>query len=120
MPHIDSTKFGEIVVDGKAYHQVMITGGRVEERDYEKLTALFGTSHRIGDWEAEALFSDGPEVIVIGTGTSGMLTVPEEIKERAKKEGIHLDIALTPEAVEIYNRRVEEGKRVNALIHTTC
>lgn len=43
MPHIDSTKFGEITIDGKKYGQVLIVGGAVFERNEEKLRELFGT-----------------------------------------------------------------------------
>ena len=48
MLHIDSTAFGEIIIDGKKYFQVLIIGDAVEEREYDRLNELFGTSHRIG------------------------------------------------------------------------
>lgn len=120
MPHVDSTKFGEVVVDGKKYNQVLIVGDSVAERDYEKLKELFGTSHRIGDWEAEVLLKGNPEVVVIGTGQDGKLEVDKDFLDRVQKEGVETLAAITPEAIKIYNEKVKAGKRVNALIHTSC
>lgn len=120
MPHIDSTKFGEIVVDGKKYHQILIIGDKVTERDYDKLKELFSTSHQIGDWEVEELLKGNPELIIIGTGIDGMLEVNQEFISQVKSQGIEIFTAYTPEAINIYNQKVSEGKRVNALIHTTC
>lgn len=120
MPCINSTEFGEITIDGKKYGQVLIIGDLVMERDYEKLEKLFGTSHKVGDWERDELVKGNPEIIVIGTGQSSVMNVDEELGNGLAKKGIELIVASTPEAVEIYNEKIKEGKRVNALIHTTC
>lgn len=120
MIRIDSTKFGEIVIDGKKYHQVLIIGNSVIERDYEKLEGLFGTSHKIGDWEVEELFKNSPEIIIIGTGQDGMMEVDRSLYEKIGNKNIELIITITPEAIKIYNEKIESGKRVNALIHTSC
>ena len=120
MPTIDSTKFGEITIDGKKYHQVLIVGNSVIERDYERLEKLFGTSHKIGDWETEELLKENPEIIIVGTGQDGVLEVENNFSDGITNKKIELISARTPEAIKIYNEKVEEGKRVNALIHTTC
>lgn len=120
MLHIDETQFGEITIDKKKYHQVLIAGDKIEERDYKKLKELFDTAHKIGDWEIEELLSNNPEVIVIGTGQNGAMTVDDESAKKLKAISTEVIIAKTPEAIEIYNDRVKLGKKVNALIHTTC
>jgi len=120
MPHIDSTKFGEIKIDGKKYGQVLIIGEAVLERDEEKLRRLFDTTHKIGDWEIEQLLEGNPEVVIVGTGQSGALQVEEMFSERMQKSGIEVIAAIAPQAIEIYNKKTEQGKKVNALIHTTC
>lgn len=120
MPHIDSTKFGRVRIDGKDYNQALIAGGKVIERDYEKLKELFDTSHKIGDWEIKELLEENPEIIVIGTGQDGMLEVEEVFVEKMKARGIEVISMKTPEAIKIYNEKIKAGKRVNALIHTTC
>lgn len=118
--HIDSTEFGEITIDGKKYFQVLIVGGAVSEREYARLTDLFGTSHRIGDWEVESLLRNGPELVIIGTGQEGMLRVDEGIGRKLRASGAEVKAMLTPEAVRLFNEETAEGRKVNALIHTTC
>lgn len=120
IPHINSTKFGEIVVDGEKYGQVLIIGDAVFERNEEKLQELFGTTHQIGDWEIEALLKENPEIVIIGTGQEGVLKVEKDFLEQMEKAGIEVITAATPKAMGIYNEKAEEDKRVNALIHTTC
>ena len=82
MAHIDSTNFGSVTVDGKKYHQVLITGDNIFERDYERLKEEFGTSHVIPDWEIKKLLENSPEAIVIATGQDGALEVTDRAKER--------------------------------------
>jgi len=120
MPHIDSTQFGEITIDGKKYNQVLIIGDLAAERDYEKLKGLFGTSHKIGDWEIEELLKENPEIIVVGSGQNGAMEIDGEFFEEMKKKGIEVIAETTPKAIEIFNAKIKEGKRINALIHTTC
>jgi len=120
MPHIDSTQFGEVVIDGKKYNQVLIIGDSIIERDYEKLKDLFGTSHKIGEWETEALLKEIPEIVIVGTGQDGKLEVDKNFLEKMRKNSVKVIAQITPEAIKIYNEKVKAGKRVNALIHTTC
>lgn len=122
MPYINSTKFGEIIINGKKCRQVLIIGDSVEERDGPKLEKLFNTAHKIAEWEIESLLKENPEIILIGTGQDGMLEVNKNLLEKAKKANINIEVItdLTPKIVEIYNEKIKVGKRVNALIHTTC
>jgi len=117
---INSTKFGEIVIDNKKYHQVLIIGDSIEERDYEKLQELFGTSHKIGEWEVEKLLKGNPQVIIVGTGQNGAMEVDDKLVDKFKALSIETIIDVTPKIIEIYNDQIKLGKRVNALMHTTC
>ncbi len=118
--HIDSTEFGNVTIDGKKYNQVLIIGDMIMQRDYEKLKELFGTSHKIGDWELEELLKQNPEIIIIGTGQDGAMEIDRELIEDFKKKNIEVIAEITPKAIEIYNEKKKQGKRINALIHTTC
>jgi len=119
MPYINSTQFGSITIDGKKYGQVLIVGDSVYERDYDKLNQIFGTSHRIGDWEIKQLLENGPDVVIIGTGQSGAMEVGKEV-EKIKSKGIEVIAEITPKAIESYNQKIKQDKKINALIHTTC
>ena len=120
MVKIDSVSWGKVRVNSKDYHQVLIIGDEVIERDKEKLETLFGTTHKIGNWEQEKLLSNKPDVILIASGWSGILKVEEEFKNRISKLGIELKVVLTPRVAREYSQLVNQGKRVNCLIHTTC
>lgn len=120
MPYINSTKFGEIVIDGKKYYQVLIIGNEVEERQVDQLEALFGTTHEIGEWEKERLLKGKPEIILIGTGQNGAMKVKKELVDYLEQHQIEVISATTSEIIQIYDRKVKEGRKVNALIHTTC
>lgn len=120
MIKIDNVSWGKVKVNGKEYHQVLIVGDEVVERDKPKLETLFGTTHVIGDWEQRLLLSENPEIILIASGWSGLLKVDEGFKDLLRTKGIELQVVLTPKIVSEYNRLVTEGKRVNCLVHTTC
>jgi hypothetical protein len=57
-------------------------------------------------------------MIIIGIGQDGMMEVLEKDLEAFK--GVKVLINLTPEAIELYNENIKKGKKVNALIYTTC
>lgn len=120
MPKIDKVSWGKVKVDGRDYHQVLIIGNQVEERDEPQLRELFDTTHRIGDWEQKKLLSENPEVILIANGWSGLLKINSKLKNQISKLGIELKVVLTPKVVKEYHKLLAEKKRVNVLIHTTC
>lgn len=120
MPKIEKVSWGKVKVDGQDYRQVLIVGDEVLERESDKLHELFGTTHRLGDWEKEKLLSGNPKIILIASGWSGLVKIDEDFKNKLKEKRIELQVVLTPKIVRRYNQLIEEGKQVNALIHTTC
>ena len=117
---INSIEFGAITINGKKYGQVVIVGDKISERQYERLKNKFGTSHEIGDWEILEIFKQQPEIIVIGTGMDGKLEVNPGLLALAQMKNIDVIVEHTPKVVTIYNDLIQKGKKVNALIHTTC
>lgn len=118
--HIDSVGWGNVVVDGQRFDQMIIAGGKILRRETEKLESLFGTTHQIGDWEIKELLSGNPETIILSSGQAGAMKIGDEVKEKLASAGAEIKILLTPVAVREFNRLSSLGKRVNALIHTTC
>ncbi|MBL7183421.1 MAG: hypothetical protein ISS50_03110 [Anaerolineae bacterium] len=72
-------------------------------------------AHFVGFAEIEGLLQEGPDVLIIGTGYDNMVRVEEEIAARP-----FVEILPTPQAVRRYNELRSEGKRVAAIIHSTC
>lgn len=120
MIKIEKIVWGKVKVNGQVYYQVLIIGEKVLEREGNKLENLFGTTHQIGEWEQKLLLSENPDVILITSGWNGALKVMEEFKNKIEKKRIELKIVLTPKVMEEYQQLINQGKKVNCLIHTTC
>ncbi len=113
-------KWGKITSNNDEYHDVLISNGIIEERDYNKLKNKLGTAHKIGNWETSKLFTGDPEIIIIGIGYFGAVEIPSELEKQTKENSIELKILKSPKAVKEYNSLISDGRKVNALIHSTC
>ena len=117
---IEEYHFGFITIDGKDYtHDVEIrwTG--------EILDWWRRESHVIDVEDVKKALEQNPEVVIIGTGESGLARVTEEAKKEIEGKGIKLIIDITEEAVKALNvidKESEEGKKtkVIGLLHLTC
>jgi hypothetical protein len=119
MSRIEGTKFGSVIIDGKTYEDVLIIEGKVLKRDKDKIRAIYGTSHVVRKEEAEELLKGNPEVVIIGTGQYGSLSVDPEVASLIREAGAELVTLETPKAIQKFNELVAI-KRANALLHVTC
>lgn len=111
---IDSYSFGRIVIDGQAFtSDVIVYPNRVDASWWRKEGHLL----RVEDL-AEALRAK-PGVLVIGTGYSGVMRVPQETVEQIAAQGIEVKVERTTKAVERYNE-LERAGNVVAALHLTC
>lgn len=112
---IEKTGFGWIIVDGKRYEQdiLILADGKILNR-YEDFT---GNNHEFSIEEAQKLLNPKPEVIIIGTGQSGILKVKEKTIQFLKEQKVKLVALPTPKAIEVFNK-LKEIKA--ALFHLTC
>jgi hypothetical protein len=118
-PKIDKTKFGSITVSGKKYENDILIrrDGTVEKRKKKLSKEVFGTSHIISLAEAEYVYEDGVENIIIGTGQTGMVKLSNEAVEFFKKKNCLVQLLPTPEAIESWNKA--KGSTIG-LFHITC
>ena len=119
MAKINSFNFGFIVVVGKQYicDVVILPDGTVKERGASK--ARLG-SHTITWSDVAGIADEQPEVVVIGTGTSALAKLSENVGINLRQANLNLVVLPSFQAVEKFNQLVDEGKRVAALIHITC
>ena len=119
MAKINSFNFGFIVVDGKqyVYDVLILPDGTVREREPGK--GRLG-SHTITWNNVGKIVKEQPEVIVIGTGTSGLARLSGDTEVYLHQANLNLVVLPSFQAVEKFNQLVDEGKRVAALIHITC
>jgi hypothetical protein len=118
-PKIDKTKFGSITIEGKKYvNDVVIRiNGKVEKRKKKLSREIFGTSHIISLAEAEYVYEEGADKIIIGTGQSGMVKLSDEAAQFFQQKECHPVLFPTPEAILAWNKA--KGSTIG-MFHITC
>ena len=112
---IESYDFGRIVVDRKEYTtDLIIFPNRVKAGWWRK------QGHRLDIEDIEEVVEERPQVLIVGTGYSGLMKVPAETKRYLEEQGIELIIQPTKQACETYNELIQSGKRAVAAFHLTC
>jgi len=111
---IDSYQFGLLVVNGKRYtSDVIIFPDRVRGDWWTK------RGHQLCLDDIAEVLAENPEVLVVGTGDSGLVRVLPEVREGVDAQGIKLIVETTDKACNIYNQLCHSQKVVAAL-HLTC
>ena len=96
---IQHYRFGEMVIDGMAYHNDLI---------------IF-PDHLISDWRRQSghilisqdtpdVFDQKPDILIIGTGRFGRMTLSDEFILKIKSLSIELYATNTIDAVAVFNR----------------
>ena len=111
---IEEYGFGRIVIDGKGYEDdVIITADGVRPNWWRK------DGHDVKLFDLADVLDPKPRLIIIGTGTSGMCSVSDEVRSYCNSQGIELVELPTPEAVVEYNELTDKAGVLVAL-HLTC
>lgn len=111
---IDSYSFGKIKVDGKTYtSDVILYPDRVMDNWWRK------NGHLLNKEDLEEVFESKPEVLIIGTGASGLMHIPDETKRFVESKGIEVIVEKTEDACRKYNE-LKDSRRVVAALHLTC
>ncbi len=118
-PKIDQTKFGSITIEGEQFeNDVLIRlNGKIKKRKKKLSKEVYGTSHIISLAEAEYIFENGAEHIIIGTGQSNMVKLSDEATEFFHQKECRPALFPTPEAIHVWN---EAKGKVIGLFHITC
>jgi len=111
---IDSYSFGRIVINGTTYtSDLIIYPDHVDASWWRK------EGHSLDPADLKGVISARPETLVVGTGYSGVMRVPQETRDQLVSLGIDLRTARTSEAVSLFNMLQPQGKVV-AAFHLTC
>ena len=111
---IDSYQFGLIVVNGKKYSSdVIIFPDSVIDNWWRK------RGHQLCFEDIAEVIAENPEVLVVGTGASGLVKILPEVKQSLDAQGIKLITQTTDKACQTYNKLCHSQKVVAAL-HLTC
>jgi hypothetical protein len=112
--HIDDYSFGRIVIDKKSYtSDVIIYPDRVDSSWWRK------EGHYLQKADLTDIIDAKPDILVLGTGNSGVMHVPEGTIQFLESKGITVFIGKTQEAVKIFEKQ-PKGKKVIGAFHLTC
>lgn len=111
---IQDYSFGRIVIDGKTYtSDVIVYPERLDASWWRKEGHLLQPEDIAEIIDAEA------EVLIIGTGYSGGMQVPKQTLDLLESGGIEVHVALTRDAVSLY-QKLQGVRNVIAALHLTC
>jgi hypothetical protein len=111
---IEAYSFGRIVIDGVTYtSDVILLEERVNSSWWRKESHLLATN------DIEEVIRAKPDILIIGTGFSGIMRVPRETQDLLRLKGIDFVIQRTEDACKTFNGTPRE-RRVAAALHLTC
>lgn len=113
--HIDSYKFGEIVIDKVSYTSDCIILGDTVQADWWRKQR-----HSLSPDDLQTVITVKPSVLVVGCGASGFMKVPQETRQFLEQHNIQLEAFDTHKAVERFNELAQAGTNVAAALHLTC
>ena len=118
-PILTGTGFGWVDVDDQRIsHDILIhLDGEVTKRKKKLSKEVYGTSHIISLAEAEYIFEDGAEFLLIGAGQFGKVRLSPEAADYFQEKNCRVDIFPTPVAAKTWNE--QKGKLIG-LFHITC
>lgn len=109
---IEHYSFGRIRIEGKEYtSDVIIYPDRVKDGWWRK------EGHNLWLDDIREVLDFHPDILIVGTGESGIMKVGNDVKSAIEGMGIKLIVGKTPEAVKKFN---ELRGKVVAALHLTC
>jgi hypothetical protein len=116
---INASEFGSITVDGTTFpYDVLIRlSGEVVKRKKRLSKQYYGTSHTLSRDEAEFVYEQGCETLVVGAGQYGNVHLSPEAAEFLADRHCRVVLQPTSEAIKTYNQA--KGRTVG-LFHVTC
>lgn len=108
---IEHYSFGRIIIDGKTYTSDVLIVGNTTHSWWRN------QGHVLAPEDLDLIIKENPQTLVVGTGASGLMKIPEETVQFIKSHNIILIAEKTKKAVETFNTLT--GTKAAAL-HLTC
>ena len=112
---IDAFSFGSITVNGRQYHNDVILFPDSISRNW-----LRKQGHVLALEDLKDILRYKPDILVVGTGTYGSMSIPSSIKIELGEKGIELIESPTDEACKFFNSCMKQEKKVVGAFHLTC
>jgi hypothetical protein len=112
---IEEYSFGRIVIGGRAFRRdVIVFPDRVVPEWWRQ------SGHRLDRADLDEVLSFGPDLLIVGTGASGIMQVPSSTVEALGEAGIEVRALPTDKAVHLFNEEAARGRSVAGAFHLTC
>jgi hypothetical protein len=112
---IEQYSFGDIVVNSVRYtNDMKIVQGKVVPEWWRQ------RGHSVDVDDIQDILQSGPDIVVLGKGSPGMMKATRALREFLKDQNIKLIEEKTAKAVETFNRLLKEGQDIAAGFHLTC
>ena len=111
---IESYKFGQMTINGKKYNSDLII---FKDNIYSNWWRREGHDLHIDD--IQEIINEKPDVIIIGTGSFGLMKVSTDLINYLESIGIKTIVTKTKDACDEYNKLYKK-KNTIAAFHLTC
>lgn len=113
LPKIQRVEFGHITINDEEHsdNDIVLFWDGVRKRE---------RSHGITLDHFQDILLREPDVVVFGTGFDDCVKIDTRILHEADKEGVDVVVKKTPQALEAFKQLSHQGKKVAAIIHTSC
>jgi hypothetical protein len=110
MLRIDEYNFGFIVINGRKYwHDILLYPDGTLEDWWRK------EGHIVERDDIESLLNSQPDILILGTGATGLMKVPPDIRDICLEQGVELIVETTADAVNILNDKKRDAKMAAGL-----
>ena len=118
-PALGGVRFGWVTVNGQQLSRDLwvFADGTWRERDRGLAENITGSNHLVPPAEVELLLAGSPEVLVVGTGMYGSLTLTAEAGGLLEERKVRAECLPSPEAVARFGELTCPRA---LLLHVTC
>ena len=108
-------RHGRIEVDGvEERRDLIVTPNQVHHNWWRR------EGHPLHLDDLEAVLADPPDLLIVGTGSVGVMRLEPGLTEALAERGITLEALRTAKAAERFNELVDTGANVAGAFHLTC
>ena len=112
---INSYSFGSITIENKTYQKDIIV---LPEKVCPNWIRIKG--HSLAPEDIKEIIDYHPEILIIGTGAYGSMTVPSSTTDELSKKKIKLISEDTKKACTLFNEHIKNNIKTVGAFHLTC
>ena len=112
---INSYSFGSITINSKIYQKDIIVFPEKVRPNWIRIKG-----HSLEPEDIKEIIGYHPEILVIGTGAYGSMTVPSSTREALSKKKIKLIAEDTKKACTLFNEHIKNKTKTVGAFHLTC